>query len=194
MSLSPEFEEFYRSWIQKVDNYSTDNIRDCFDKFFTLFVIYNRLYAEATFVLARRNYINISKRTSFPDSSAAKNYVLQYLTSNYLIKHLEDNRETLKAIHKIRELINGESFYIKLDMVTGAGQRDRDLELLKSLHSKSTHKKAEAILDFLYSIRCNMFHGHKEFQQIQMNLLKPTIIILKKVIAVLYNKLLQDHS
>jgi len=194
MSLSVEFDKFYHSWIKKAGNYKTGNIRGCFDKFFTLFVIYNRLYAEATFVLARRNLINISKRTYFPDSTAAKTYVLQYITSNYFIQELENDQETLIAIRNIKELINQESFYIKLDMVTGARNRARDLELLKNLKSKSKNKKAQAILDLLYSIRCNMFHAHKGFTEIQLDLVRPSIIILNKVISVLYNKLTQDHS
>lgn len=194
MPLSPEFEEFYQSWLQKADEYSSNEIKECFDKFFTLFVIYNQLYAEATFVLARKNLINISSRTSFPDSTAAKTYVLQYVKSNFLIQNLENDNDVLSAIQTIKNLISHERFHIKLDMVTGNGQREKDLELLKSLNSNSKNKRAQAILDFLYSIRCNMFHAHKGFHRVQLDLLRPSIVILGKIIALLHNKLSQDHS
>ena len=194
MPLSPEFEEFYQSWLRKADEYSTNEIRECFDKFFTLFVIYNRLYAEATFVLARKNLINISRRTSFPDSTAAKTYVLQYITSNHLIQRLENQDSVLSAIQIIKNLIKQERFHIKLDMVTGNAQREKDLELFNSLNSNSKNRRAQAILDFLYSIRCNMFHAHKGFHRLQLDLLIPSIVILKEIITILHSKLSQDHT
>jgi hypothetical protein len=39
MPLSEEFKNFYQSWILKTDQYSTKTIAECFDKYFTLFVI-----------------------------------------------------------------------------------------------------------------------------------------------------------
>ena len=193
MSLSQEFESFYCRWLQKADNYSTDNISDYFDKYFTLYVIFNRLYAEATFILDRKNQIKLLRRTSFPDSCAAKSYVIKYLSSSHLIDKLENIKETKDAIENLKKLINEEAFYIKLDLVTGNRQRDKDLELLKELNSRSTNKKAEAILDLLYSIRCNMFHAHKGFSEIQIDLLKPATIILRNAIEILYTKLQQDY-
>ena len=41
----------------------------------------------------------------------------------------------------------------------------------------------------LYAIGCNMFHGHKGFEPIQLELLKPAILLLKSTINVLYRAL-----
>ena len=80
MVLSNEFQEFYRTWMTKAAEYGTEELRDCFDKFFTLFVVYNRLYAEVTFTLVRKRRIprierDINNpgtmRRIFPDRMAA---------------------------------------------------------------------------------------------------------------------------
>jgi hypothetical protein len=187
--LSPELNEFYRSWLRKAEHYSYAELSGYFDKFFTLYILYNRLYAEATFVLARREKINISKRTSFPDSQAAKEYVLQFLGSEKLLSVLESDPESRLALTTIVSLIEEERFHINLDMVYGRPQRDKDLELLKSLRSRSINEKALAVLDTIYSIRCNMFHSHKGFHQVQIEILKPVTLILRKVVELLYQEL-----
>ena len=198
--LSAEFSDFYRSWNRKAEEYGTQELRQCFDKFFTLFVIYNRLYAEATFLLARRGIIILGRRSSsgrrntFPDSLAAKNYVRQYLGSENLMSQLESDTQSNEAINTIIYLIETEQFYIRLDMVSGSRQRQEDLRLLDSLRSTDKAVKARAILDFIYSIRCNMFHGHKGFDEIQVEILRPAIIILQKIVRLLYEKLSHDDD
>ncbi len=187
--LSPEFNEFYKSWLEKAEQYNNYDLRDYFDKFFTLYILYNRLYAEATFVLARSGGIDLSKMTSFPDSKAAKEYVLQFLGSEKLLSVLEGDPESKRAMETIGSLIEEERFHIKLDMVDGRPQKDKDLELLKSLRSRSGNKRARAVLDTIYSIRCNMFHSHKGFHQIQVEILTPVTLILRKVVELLYQEL-----
>jgi hypothetical protein len=46
--LSAEFIDFYHNWQSKAAAYSDEDLRSAFDKFFTLFVLYNRLYAAAS--------------------------------------------------------------------------------------------------------------------------------------------------
>ena len=69
--LSLEFQEFFQKWIEKADQYGTAEIRELFDKFFTLYVLYNRIYAEATFEHARNGGIDLTHQRFFPDSKAA---------------------------------------------------------------------------------------------------------------------------
>jgi hypothetical protein len=144
--------------------------------------------------LARINQIRIAGRTSFPDTNAAKSYVSKYLTSRYLILELDRDEETRAAIERIKTLIDQEAFYIKLDMVTGDRCRNKDLELLESLRSTNSNKEASAILDILYNIRCNMFHGHKGFEGVQVRLLRPATVILRTVIEILHGKLMANNN
>ena len=46
-----EFEEFYKRWDIKAKEYSLNNLSDYFDKFFTLYVIFNRAYNIMRFSL-----------------------------------------------------------------------------------------------------------------------------------------------
>ncbi len=194
MPLSPEFEAFYSSWIEKAPAPQEVGLRSLFDTFFTLFVVYNRLYAETTFLLARKNEINISKRTNFPDGEAAKTYVLKYLGSLSFMQQIERSTEAVGAIESIKNLLRTGAFNIKLHMVTGDRQPEKDLALLQELESRNTNTKAKAILDMLYSIRCNMFHGHKGFHEVQSDLLRPVVILLREVVGILHSKLQQDEE
>ena len=172
MPLSQEVRDFYQRWLQKADAYEQNGHEsDYFDRFSSLFVVFNRLYGVATFALARNKQIDLSKRSSFPDGKAAKEYVLQYLKSGHYIERLEAETPVREAIETIMHLIANKQFYIKLDMVTGDKQPDKDENLLMRLSSRGKGQRAEAILDLLYSIRCNMFHGQKGFQEVQLRLL-----------------------
>lgn len=198
--LSVEFKDFYRSWNRKAQKYGDQDLRQCFDKFFTLFVIYNRLYAEATFLLVRRGIVRLERRgllgriNTFPDSRAAKDYIRTYLRNRNLIDQLEGDIQSNEAIRTVCRLIEDEEFYIKLDVMSGNRLREEDLRLLNSLRSPNEAVKARAILDFLYSIRCNMFHGHKGFNEIQVEILRPAIIILQKIVRLLWEKLSGDDG
>lgn len=45
--LLEDFSGFYDRWIKRIDSFSLDREYDCYDAFFMLFVIYNRLYVAA---------------------------------------------------------------------------------------------------------------------------------------------------
>jgi hypothetical protein len=77
-------------------------------------------------------------------------------------------------------------------MMTGARRPAADRELLAALDSRSRNRRALAALEVLYAIRCNMFHGHKGFEPIQLELLRPTILLLESTINVLYQALDRD--
>ena len=194
MALSPEFGDFYRRWMEKANSRDQDDFSDYFDNYFSLFVAFNRLYAEATFILARKGAPALARRTSFPDADAAKTYVLKYLGSRYYLGKLEANQEAMPALENLKNLIRDQRFYIKLNMVTGNRQPHKDEELLKKLESRGANQKTEAILDLLYSVRCNMFHGHKGFDAVQVDLLKPLCVVLKTTNEILYEKLSTDNS
>ena len=194
MALSPEFGDFYKRWMEKATNRGRDDFRDYFDNYFSLFVAFNRLYAEATFILARKGAPKLAQRTSFPDAEAAKTYVLKYLGSRYYLEKLERNQEASPALETLKGLISSHRFYIKLNMMTGERQPEKDEELLRKLESRGVNQRAEAVLDLLYSVRCNMFHGHKGFQEVQVDLLKPLSAVLKATNEILYEKLSRDNS
>ncbi len=191
--LSEEFKSFYDRWLAKADNYGIENLRDCFDKFISYYIVYNRLYAEVTFGMARDDEIDLTTRSSFPDSHAAKNYVMRYLGATEIINQLNEDESTNAAIEEIKNHIRDHSFYIKLNMVTGERQPEVDEQLLANFESTNINHKAFAVLDTIYSIRCNLLHGHKSFEQNQTEILIPSITILRKLCDLLYNRLSSNN-
>lgn len=194
MPLSQEFSEFYTSWLQKANQYTDNDIRSCFDKFFTLFVVYNRLYAEATFRLAQTegSGINLDNWNTFPDPVAAKEYLANYIGARNLINGLRSDPRCVTALQSLEQLLQNQRFNIKLNLLTGTPQPDEDVILLTKLRSRSNSVKALAILDTIYSIRCNMFHGHKGFHEVQLELLIPITTLLERICTITWQKLSLD--
>lgn len=191
MALQPEFEEFYDGWSRKVEAYHGKEIRDYFDKFLTQYVIYNRLYVEATKQLScdPNSGIRIDGRDSFPDAQAAKVYVANYLGARAIVQAMQQDHDCYSALMAVEQILGIHEFFIKLHPVTGERQPDDDVDLLNRLRSKNSSEKVLAILEFIYSVRCNMMHGQKDFSTRQLKLLCPTIILLRKLCTLLHRKL-----
>lgn len=180
--LAPHLLQFCDEWVNKANKCDENNVSGCYDKFFTLFVVFNRLYAEATFELARRGKITLQPNRPLPDRKGATEYTLSFI-GQHVFDQLLDNQLT-EPVATLVQLIEDERFYIKLSSPNGDRQRDMDLELLLKLRSQGK-TRALAILDLIYSVRCNLFHGHKAFQPVQVELLRPTIRVVLEVIYAL---------
>ena len=194
MALSPEMIEFCESWMRKADSYTGSNLSDYYNKAFTLFTLYNRLYAEATFTLAREGTITLAGDKPFPDSKGAKEYAPQFIGHDDLLTHLLKNSDTKLAIEELIRLISNETFHIKLSMPFGYAQRDKDLVLLENLRSQDIATKVSAIMDAIYSVRCNMFHGNKAFSEVQIELLEAITTILRSIVELLFRRLRQHEE
>ena len=203
--ISPELQNFYERWLRKAEEYRSDNLQDCFDRFFTLFVAYNRLYAELALSCAKRgvwrwNYIS--------DGLAAKSNVRSYLGNRYILRNLEDNGACTTALSSVIDLLERRVFTIKLDGLSGKRRfftskldrlsKERRVEadsiLLERLNSNRTDQKVYAVLDVIYSIRCNLFHGQKGYDDEQIMILIPVTILLRKIMSLLYEKMSQDYD
>jgi hypothetical protein len=191
MALSPEFTNFHGNWQAKADAYDGSQLQGAFDKFFTQYVIFNRLYAEATFRYIQINHIPLPNY--FPDSKGAIEYTLGYIGAQALKTELEADPKSVAAIAQVVLLlsgpIHGRQFNIVLDRLHGNPQPAKDAELLSKLASANPDEKCWAVLKFLYAIRCNTFHGHKGFEPIQLEVLIPANTLLRHVTEILFDKL-----
>jgi len=187
--ITAEMERFYRTWLDKANSYTGRNLSDLYDKAFTLFALYNRLYAEATFRLARAGTVILQANRGFPDKAGATKHSLTFIGADHLNAVLSNDPLCRQAFDELVDLIENEVFYIKLSMPDASPQRDEDLELLNKLRSRGYKQKMEALLEVIYSVRCNMFHGSKGYEYTQTALLRPVIILLDKVIQILYQEL-----
>lgn len=191
--ISQELRGFCERWFQKARGYQGQSIQECFDRFFTLFIVYNRLCAELTLSWARTGKIQLPSR-SFPDAKAATKYVHSYLGTNHVWSNLQNGDQCQQAVSTIRNLLEDQKFEIKLDRLRGEPRPEEDLKLLNNLRSDNKGRKVSALLDIIYSVRCNMFHGHKSFDSVQTEILVPVTILLHKLAVLLYERLSSDYE
>lgn len=182
--IPEQLRRFYNSWLAKADAYSNDTLAGQFDKFSSLYVLFNALYMEVANTLrAAGQQIPVD----YKDKKAATDYVAQYLKSKFYIESLLNDETSLNSLTSICDIIENHRFNIILEL--GTSRRNLDLELLGYLRSKNSQEKAKSILSTLYHIRCNLFHGQKEFEERQMTLLTPAIHLLRKTVEITFNKL-----
>ena len=191
MPLSQEFINFHWNWLAKADVYDGTQLQGAFDKFFTQYVIFNRLYAEATFRHLQANHIRLPPY--FPDSKGAVEYTLGYIGARRLNAQLDADPASRAAIAQVIALlrgpVGGHQFCIVLDRLHGNPQPAEDAELLNKIESANPTEKCEGVLRFLYAIRCNTFHGHKGFEPVQLEVMKPANNLLRHVTEILFEKL-----
>lgn len=188
--MKNEIQEFCNNWLIKYRKIKGDSLQESLDKFFTLFVIYNRLYVEATFKLYKAGAIKLGNR--IPDRQASIFFTIQYLKSNKINDKFCNDKEVVNAIKELKEILEDKLFNINLHLLTGRPQPKKDKKLLKALNSNNLNTKITAIFEFIYNIRCNIFHGQKGFDERQTILLKPSIVILNKVVEILFCELIND--
>jgi hypothetical protein len=190
MALSMEFQDFIRRWIDKAARIELkDDLATYFDKFITTFIVYNRLYAEATFTLWRQGTIKPDLRRGFPDGAAAKEYVATFLGEPRMTYDLESNTDTALAIDMMGALIDGQDFNILLSGPESKPNRNRDMELRRKLSAACPIVRGRAVLEFVYAVRCNTLHGSKDFDAPQRRVLRPCIQVVERLITLLQTKL-----
>ena len=190
MALHQHVHDFYNEWLIKADNYNGQQLSDYFNKAFSLFTLYNKLYAEATFELARREEIILNNH--FPDRRGATEYAPQFIGYENLYQIIITEQGCRECLQNLIERIGNHEFHIKLSMPYGEPQIEEDNELVTKLNSTDHVVKVGAVLDLIYSVRCNMFHGNKQFDQVQVDLLAPLTVILRCIIEALYAALQRE--
>jgi hypothetical protein len=181
--MSPYFSDFYHNWNNKLTSIVGDDLASVYDRYITSFVIYNSLYNQVPEALIG-NGIPVASRIF--DNKLATDIVVQFLGATNLLNLLYDN-DCANDIKGIINLIDQETFYIKIRY--GQRQRNEDLKLLSDLNSINHNKKAIAILQVLYHVRCNIFHGNKDFQEYQRILVEPLFKILQIINNELFSRL-----
>ena len=180
--MSPSLVAFYTNWSQKANAIVSNELAAVYDKYITRFVIYNCLYNQVT---ERLHASGFPLPKKIYDNKAATENVVSFLGPDNLIAQLHGNQNDIEAIIN---LIDAENFYIILRY--GERQRPEDLKLLAELREGNDQKRAIAILKVAYHVRCNIFHGHKDYREYQRELIEPLTRIITKVSQVLYEALL----
>jgi hypothetical protein len=170
-----QLDEFYTRWRAKSDDYNSDELSDYFDKFFTLFVIYNRIYNVVVSILNEQGQLDvlrqqgkIDKRKKEPDDNKAATICVAHFLRDDLPAIVADNQNRIDEFKKIiRERL------FNIDLKYGQPQRQKDLDLLTGLESNNNLTIVESLLKILYKIRCNVFHAEKGYNDEQRIILEP---------------------
>jgi hypothetical protein len=111
------------------------------------------------------------------DSELAVKVARSYLGSNTLFSD-----ETLqKAARTLSDLIHRQTFYIR--------EQVWDAKRVAKLETNDPEQWAKGLLEVIYAIRCNTFHGQKGFAEQQRDILYPCISVLERLNELLLNKL-----
>jgi len=180
--MRPETKEFIDNWELKLSQIKNDNdqLKELYDKFTTLFTIYNRYYNEAFYQFKEDEKLSKSR---YSDFEKATTIILEFSGADSLIKSFDKNQ---KEIDDLWMLIESKIFHINL--IDGEPCEKIDKQLLENLKSISPEVKGKAVLSVIYNVRCNIVHGYKDFEEYQRLILEPLIKLLESVIELLKKK------
>lgn len=180
-------ESFCAAWLRKAERADTDRLEGVFDRFFTLWVVFNRLYEEAGRTLAHqghpiyRSFINRRGPRHFappPDKISATKGIAVFVGKDLLRAHIQEDAEAMRGLDYIHDAIRYGMFYLHENHETGEPDTEKDLALVE----KAIRGCVESTLTLIYQARCNLFHGQKAFTEAQRELLTGMSSILIKVI------------
>jgi len=167
MKYPDHVSKFIDRWNIKRNRYGTATLEDCFDRFFTSYVIYNFLYGWIT----RSEGYNFKK-----DYHMATKVPKKYLGEDILFGNQILQQETAT----IAKLLRSKQFTLK--------NSKEDEKILEKIESKDPAQWSIAMMQAVYIVRCNTFHGEKGFERNQLNILKPSIVIIENVTSLMLNK------
>jgi hypothetical protein len=167
MPLPQHVSAFVDRWTQKRERYGTERLDDCFDRFFTSFVIYNFLYG----------WITQSEGYSLSgDREMATKVPKKYLSAGVL----HGNDALREATTIIAEQLRSGYFTLK--------NPDEDQKILQKLSSTDPAQWSIGMMQAIYQVRCNTFHGEKGFESHQRAILRPSTSIIEIVSALILEK------
>ncbi|ATI29102.1 MULTISPECIES: hypothetical protein [Ralstonia solanacearum species complex] len=170
-------ESFCDRWVDKAQAYRSDELEDLFDRFFTLFVAYNRFYSTAA---------DLYRGTRDPkeapmlqgDRREATTIMSRLIGPRRFSDVVQERPEIAGSCETISELLHNRQFFLHSTRGTKAPDLLRDAKLADDLRRYALL----AVLECLYQIRCNIFHGEKEFAPRQARLLVPAITLLECIV------------
>jgi len=176
--MNKDLLDFYERWMNKANEYDARKLSDCFDKFITLFILYNALYF---YIAQEKGHL---KKNGLKDFEMATSKIKKY----FPYKNFCNNKKVDLAITQLCKLVEEGRFFIR------GNNQDLDKELISKSRSTDDEEKTKGILEFVYFIRCNLFHGQKSFTERQKSVLLPCITILEELNKLVFNSLRQNEN
>lgn len=174
--MNQDTKDFIHSWTIKMSDIQGNDLGALFNRYISLYILYNRLYNDSFRRLKESN--NLTK-PRYSDFEKATTLVIQFNSANDIISRLKENNNS-SDIETIANLIRNDIFNINL--ADGVSQKLIDKQLLDNLMNADVNIKSQAIFSIIYNVRNNMEHGEKHFEQHQRLLLEPLIKILQTIV------------
>lgn len=179
--MNADTKELIYNWEIKSNQINTENLDGLYNKFTTLFTIYNRLYNESYTVLKFERRLH---KNRYSDFERATVLVVEFWTAKSIIdKFIESNLGDLEGVNN---LLANKVFNINLE--DGNSRPDMDNQLVINLNSDDINTRSKAALSLVYNVRNNLIHGYKDFQEYQRLIVEPTINFLESLIQVFKEK------
>ena len=147
-----------------------DNLSNYFDRFVTGFILFNCLYNELN------KFLCLELKA---DNKKAVVVARVFLNS----KTIQDETIIFSKGNEILRMIMAKEFHI--------WNKDTDHQhpAVIQLASSKSEEWVTGLLKIIYGIRCNMFHGEKDFSGNQIKILTPCILVIEKLNEMIIEKL-----
>jgi nickel-dependent lactate racemase len=173
MIIANDIMVFSERWQEKTKHYGTKKLTDVFDHFFSAFVLYNFLYNQ----VSEREHDSYKK-----DTEKATKTIRKYLGSELIFF----DKTIKKNAKKIQDIISTGTFYVR--------DSSWDAKRIEKLDSPDIETWSKGLLEIIYSIRCNAFHGSKEFTENQKQILIPCIRIIERINSMVIEKINDEQT
>ncbi len=181
--MREETKEFIKNWEIMLSQITEADgkLKELYEKFRTLYTIYNRYYNEAFYLLQLDNKL---EKPRYTDYEKATIIVISFLGADVISERMseKDNQQQLDAVCKVIPKFN-------INLIDGNPSKETDKKLLENLKSADPGVKAKAVLSLIHNVRCNIVHGYKDFQEYQRLLVEPLITLLQAVIDIFKQKI-----
>lgn len=165
---------FVHRWYSKISHMrkGKNEKNYVFDKFISEFIIYSAL-------------VNVIKPLEYKHK-----YDCAYCTKImpvFIVERMEDDiiRQLSEPVNEIISIIDSNQFRV-------VSSYDKDPNLKNNWLSGDINNQLTSLLETLYYLRCNLFHGEKEYSDNQISLLRPSSVclsIINKEIEIIFKKL-----
>src|SRR5262245_3626523 len=138
-----QFRMFCDRWLVKAQGYNMDCLPDYFDKFTTLYSLFNAAYNQAGFLIRQsgtgklfskiaQKHPNLKPYVPLPDRISATNYIVQYYDEGKLQQEISADSNCRCAVKTLVDLIETGRFYFHENYETGRPDVTKDLKFAQS--------------------------------------------------------------
>jgi len=174
---------FCERWLEKASDYDDSSLDGAFDRFFSLFVAFSRLYSH---------FAVRSGCTYEGDRRQATACFARAMGEGDLAPALEADggRDDMRTLADL--IAPGGGFYVASKRNAGGPDPDRNRLLNSALCRGNASQRVMGLLCYLYLVRCNMFHGHKDFDNAQLRIIQPSARCLERIVRAGLDKVRAD--